>query len=54
MNLIFIIGMALFIIIIVFAVFKSRSANPEQSSSEMHPGNFKKPKIEKVEEKKEM
>ena len=38
-----------FVAVLFAAVFKSRRANPEQSSTEMHPDNFKKPTIERVE-----
>jgi len=39
----------LFLVLLLAAVLKTRRANPEQSSTEMHPDNFSKPKIERVE-----
>lgn len=39
-----------FVLVLIFAVIKSRRANPEQSATEMHPDNFKKPRIEMTED----
>jgi len=47
------IAIVLFLVILFVAVRKSRRANPEQSSTEMHPDNFKKPTIERVEKNNE-
>jgi len=52
MNTITIIGGIVFLLILVAAVIRSRRANPEQNSGEIHPVNYKKPKIERVEKTK--
>jgi len=49
MNIAVISGIVLFVIILFAAVIKSRRANPEESTTQMHPDNFKKPVIEKAE-----
>lgn len=49
MNLPAIFLIVIFVAVLFAAIRKSRRANPEQSSTEMHPDNFKKPPIERVE-----
>jgi hypothetical protein len=52
MNFVVIFAILLFVVILYIAVIKIRRANPEQSATEMHPDNFQKPKIERVEKEK--
>ena len=52
MNTLILSVVIFFVIILCIAVIKSRRANPEQSATEMHPDNFKKPKVEKVKKPK--
>jgi flagellar basal body-associated protein FliL len=46
--MIVIIIIAAFIILLAIAIVRARRMNKEQSRLDMHPSNFKKPKIENV------
>jgi hypothetical protein len=49
MNNIVIIAIILFVIFLFIAVIRVRRANPKQSATDMHPSNFEKSRIERVE-----
>ena len=42
-----------FILLLVIAIVRARRMNKEQSRLDMHPSNFKKPKIENVQKSSE-